>query len=63
MASKKATTTKKIPFDQLVEMLFCMDCKKRSPECKPERLQTDDTELGFWKDNKEKVWMKLQCRR
>jgi len=63
MASKKATTTKKIPFDQLVSTLFCMDCKKQSPGCKPESLQVDDTELGFWKDNAEKVRFKLGCRR
>jgi len=63
LASKKATTTKKIPFDQLVATLFCMDCKKCTPGCKPESLQVDDTELGFWKDNTEKVRLKLGCRR
>ena len=58
-----AITTKRIPFDELVKMLFCWDCKKQSQGCKPESLQTDDTELGFWKDNTEKVKFKLQCRR
>jgi len=63
MSRNKVVTTKKIPFNQLVNILFCGDCKKRSPGCTPESLQVDDTELGFWKDNAEKVRFKLECRR
>jgi len=47
--SKTINTTKTLPFKESAKLLFCNDCKKQFPGCKPTVMQIEDTwlEAGF----------------
>jgi len=49
MTAKTVSTTKNLPFEESAKLLFCSDCKKKIPGCKPVIMQIEDTwlEAGF----------------
>jgi len=65
LGEKTVTTskTKNMKFDEMVEKLFCCDCRKRFPGCKPVSLEVEDTQLPDWTANWGKVWMRVRCKK
>ena len=58
MTTKTVSTTKNLPFEESARLLFCSDCKKQFPGCKPVEIEVEDTWLGAgWKHK-----FKLKCK-